>query len=295
MRLMARPRILVIGKIGQVGWELNRTMATMGDLVSVDYPEVDLTKEESVRACVEKASPNVIVNSVAYTAVDKAESDTDRAWKLNATGPAILAEEAKRRGALLVHYSTDYVYDGTKREAYVEEDPIAPLSVYGKSKAAADAAIMASGCQHLIFRLCWVYGARGQNFMRTMMRLAAERDQLRVVADQVGSPTWSRMIAEATTLAVRQVLGDSNREKYNGVYHLAASGHTSWHGFAQAIVDMMPAESKKCAVVQPITTAEYPTPARRPERSVMSCAKLERVFGLKLPGWRESLERVLEA
>jgi dTDP-4-dehydrorhamnose reductase len=291
---MERPRILVIGKNGQVGWELCRTMAPIGDVMAVDYPEVDLMDRESVREIVRQATPNVIVNAAAYTAVDKAESDTERAWKINATGPGVLADEARRGSALLVHYSTDYVYDGTKATPYVEEDSPAPLSAYGKSKADGDKAIGESGCQHLVFRLCWVYGARGQNFMRTMMRLASEREQLRVVADQVGSPTWARMIAGTTALAVAQVLKDANREKYNGVYHLAATGDTSWHGFAQAIVDLMPDDAKKCKEVQPITTVEYPLPARRPARSVLSCAKLERVFGLKLPDWRESLAMVME-
>jgi len=291
---MALPRILIIGKTGQVGWELCRTMAPLGELIAVDYPEVDLTRVESVRACVEQAQPGVIVNAAAYTAVDKAETDSERAWKINAEAPGLLAQEAQRRDALLVHYSTDYVYSGTKQTPYVETDPAEPLSAYGRSKAAGDTAVQQSGCGHLIFRLCWVYGARGQNFLRTMMRLASEREQLRVVADQLGSPTWSRMIAETTSLAVSRVLRASDRVQYDGVYHLAASGHTSWHGFAQAIVDHMPPETRKCSVVQPITTAEYPLPAKRPARSIMSCEKLERFFNLRLPDWRASLDQVLD-
>lgn len=288
-----RPRILVIGKTGQVGWELCRTMAPVGEVLGIDYPEVDLANEASLRACVREAAPQVILNAAAYTAVDKAESEPERARQINAAAPGVLADEALRVGALLVHYSTDYVFDGLKETPYVEEDLPAPMSSYGKTKADGDAMVRGSGCHHLIFRLCWVYGARGQNFLRTIMRLAAEREQLRVVADQVGSPTWARMIAEATTLAVRQTLADSDPRKYSGVYHLAASGQTSWHGFAQAIVNLIPADGKKCSQVQPIATSDYPLPARRPARSVLNCAKIERVFGLKLPDWQQSLVDVL--
>jgi dTDP-4-dehydrorhamnose reductase len=291
---MSSPKILLFGKIGQVGWELRRTLAPLGPLVCVDFPEVDLTKPESIRKWIQDASPGIIVNAAAYTAVDKAESEPALATKINGDAPGIMAEEAKRRGALLIHYSTDYVFDGAKAVPYVEDDPPNPLSAYGRSKLAGDQAIQRSGCRHLIFRLCWVYGARGGNFMLTMMRLARERETLRVVADQVGCPTPSRLIAEATALALLQARDADFAARASGVYHLCCAGHASWHEFARAIMDQMPASERKCRVVEAITTPDYPTPAKRPAYSVMSCAKLQRTFGLTLPDWHDALRLVLE-
>lgn len=288
------PRILIIGKIGQVGYELRRTLAPLGQVLSVDFPEIDLTNKDSIRQWVKEASPNVIVNAAAYTAVDKAETEPERCLQINGHAPGIIAEEAKRLGALLVHYSTDYVYDGTKSSPYTEEDSPNPLSAYGRSKLAGDLAVQQAGGAHLIFRLCWVYGARGQNFMLTMMRLAREREQLRVVRDQFGCPTWSRLIAEATAQGLKQALAAKDLQALSGVYHLAASGQTSWHGFAEAIIGLMPAEEKKCKTIQAITTADYPVAARRPVYSVLSCEKLKRTFELELPQWDESLKMVLE-
>ena len=291
---MEPPRILLIGKIGQVGWELRRTLGPMAQVVCVDFPEIDLTSGDSIRRWVRETKPNIVINAAAYTAVDKAESEADKAMAINGVAPGILAEEAKNLGALLVHYSTDYVYDGTKTTPYVETDAPNPLGAYGRSKLAGDEAVRAVGGAHLIFRLCWVYGARGQNFMLTIMRLACEREKLRVVSDQVGCPTWSRIIAETTALALRQAAGASDWAALTGTYHLASSGVTSWQGFAQAILNLMPAEGKKCSVVEAISTPEYPTPAKRPAYSVLACDKLERVFGLRLPHWEESLKQVLE-
>jgi dTDP-4-dehydrorhamnose reductase len=291
---MTPPRILLIGKIGQVGWELRRTLAPMADLVCVDFPEIDLTSGDSIRKWVRDTQPRLVINAAAYTAVDKAESEPERAMQINGTAPGIIAEEAKRLNALVVHYSTDYVFDGSKTTPYVETDAPNPLGAYGRTKLAGDQAVQATGCAHLIFRLCWVYGARGQNFMLTMMRLARERDKLRVVKDQIGCPTWSRMIAETTTQALRQVLPAGDPAAFTGTYHLAASGLTSWHGFASSIIGLMPAEGKKCTLVEPITSAEYPTPTRRPAYSVLSCDKLTRTFGLRLPDWEHSLKQVLE-
>jgi dTDP-4-dehydrorhamnose reductase len=288
------PRILIIGKIGQVGYELRRTLAPLGQIVSVDFPEIDLTNKDSIRQWVQKTSPYVIVNAAAYTAVDKAETEPDRCLQINGQAPGVIAEEAKRLGALVVHYSTDYVFDGTKTSPYTEEDLPNPLSAYGRSKLAGDLAVQQATGAHLIFRLCWVYGARGQNFMLTMMRLAREREQLRVVRDQFGCPTWSRLIAEATAQSLKQVLAARDPQELCGVYHLAASGQTSWHGFAEAIIGLMPAEEKKCRTVEPIATAEYPVAAKRPTFSVLSCEKLKRTFGLELPQWDESLRMVLE-
>jgi dTDP-4-dehydrorhamnose reductase len=289
---MTLPVILIIGRIGQVGWELRRTLASLGRLVSVDYPEIDLTDGASIRQWVRDTAPAVIVNAAAYTAVDKAESEPERCQQINGVAPGILAEEGKKLGSLLVHYSTDYVFDGTKREAYVEDDAPNPLGVYGRSKLAGDQAVQQVDDNYLIFRLCWVYGARGQNFMLTIMRLAREREKLRVVGDQVGCPTWSRAIAETTSLALQRVLSAAEPAAYKGLYHLAASGQTSWHGFAEAIVGGMP--EKKCRQVEAITTPEYPTPARRPPFSVLCCEKLQRTFSLRLPRWEESLKQVLE-
>jgi dTDP-4-dehydrorhamnose reductase len=288
------PRLLLIGKTGQVGWELRRTLAPLAHVVCVDYPEIDLASADSIRQWVRQTRPEVVINAAAYTAVDKAESDADRAMKINGLAPGILAEETAKLKALLVHYSTDYVYDGTRTEPYVEKEAPAPLSVYGRSKLAGDQAVQAAGGAHLIFRLCWVYGARGQNFMLTMTRLAREREKLRVVNDQFGCPTWSRLIAETTALALKQVLAAPQPDSFTGVYHLAASGRTSWHGFAQAIISRMALEEKKCACVEPITTPEYPLPARRPAFSVLSCEKLRRTFGLQLPDWEQSLSQVME-
>lgn len=291
---MSAPLILIIGKIGQVGWELRRTLAPLGRLVSVDFPEIDLTDGSSIRKWVRQSAPNIIVNAAAYTAVDKAESEPERCHQINALAPAILAEEAKKTGALLVHYSTDYVFDGAKSTPYVETDSPNPLGVYGHSKLAGDQGVQQAGVEHLIFRLCWVYGSRGQNFMLTIMRLAREREKLRIVKDQVGCPTWSRMIAETTALALKQVLVNRDTGAFTGTYHLAAAGQTSWHGFAEAIVGLMPQETKKCKTIEPISTPEYPLPAKRPSCSVLCCDKLERTFGLKLPHWEESLRHVLE-
>lgn len=291
---MSPPRILLIGKIGQVGYELRRTLAPLGQVVSVDFPEIDLTNNDSIRRWVKETSPQVIINAAAYTAVDKAETEPERCMQINGWAPGVIAEEAKKFGALMVHYSTDYVYNGTKKSPYVEDDSPDPLSSYGRAKLAGDQAVQQAAGAYLIFRLCWVYGARGQNFMLTMMRLAREREQLRVVSDQLGCPTWSRAIAETTTLGLKQALASPDAAALNGVYHLAASGQTSWHGFAQAIIDLMPAEEKKCKSIEPITTAEYPLPAKRPAYSVLSCEKLKRTFGLQLPAWEESLKMVVE-
>jgi len=291
---MDLPTILLLGKNGQVGWELRRTLAPLGPVWALDYPEIDFTEPAALRKLVLDHKPQIVVNAAAYTAVDKAESEPERALLINGHAPAALAEAARQTGALLVHYSTDYVYDGAKRQPYVETDPPNPLSAYGRSKLAGDEAIRRAGCDHLIFRLCWVYGARGQNFLLTMLRLARERETLRVVADQVGSPTWSRLIAEATALALAQWLRAADRAALHGVYHLRAGGQASWHAFASRIVELMPPAERKCRAVEAITTADYPTPARRPAYSVMSCEKLRRTFGLELPDWEQSLRLVLE-
>jgi dTDP-4-dehydrorhamnose reductase len=291
---MELPRVLLIGKVGQVGWELRRILAPMADLTCIDYPEIDLSAPDSIRDWTRRAAPKIIVNSAAYTAVDKAESESERANQINGHAPGILAEAAASTGALLVHFSTDYVFDGAKKTPYIETDAPNPLGAYGRSKLLGDEAVRATGCRHLIFRLCWVYGARGQNFMLTMMRLAREREILRVVSDQVGCPTWSRLIAQAVAYAIQQWQNAADQDAFTGTYNLAAGGSTSWHGFASAIIDSIPAKEKKCSRVDPITTEQYPTPARRPAYSVLDCSKLAATFGLRLPGWREGLSLVQE-
>lgn len=291
---MALPQILLIGRIGQVGWELQRVLAPMAKVTCVDFPEIDLTKAESIRGHIRAARPNVIINAAAYTAVDKAESDGDTAMLVNGVAPGIMADEAKACGAWLVHYSTDYVFDGTKTSAYLESDAPNPLGVYGRSKLAGEQALQQSGIPHLLFRLCWVYGSRGNNFMQTIMRLARDRETLKVVSDQIGSPTPSRLIAETTGHALRQVLYAKDSEQLSGTYNLAAAGKTSWHGFAQAVIGRMPVEGRKCSTVQPIPSSEYPLPARRPANSVLNCDKLETTFGLRLPDWEAGLNLVLD-
>ncbi len=287
-------KILLLGKNGQVGWELRRTLAPLAHLTAVDYPEVNFTDTVALRQLVAATAPSVVVNAAAYTAVDKAESESELCRQINAVAPGVLAEAAKKAGALMVHYSTDYVFDGMKTSPYVETDAPNPLGAYGRSKLEGDQAVKASGADHLIFRLCWVYGARGQNFMLTMQRLARERETLRVVGDQLGCPTWSRVIAETTALALKQVLAGADASRYNGEYHLAAGGQANWHEFASRIIELMPESERKCRAVEKITTAEYPTPAKRPAYSVLDCGKLHKTFGLRLPDWEASLRQVLD-
>ncbi len=291
---MDLPQLLVIGKNGQVGWELCRILAPLGSVRAVDYPEIDFANEAGLRQLVRETRPAAIFNAAAYTAVDKAESDEAACAQANTRAPQILAEEACAAGALLVHFSTDYVHDGTKPVPYVESDTTNPLSAYGRTKLAGDLAVQASGCDHLIFRLCWVYGTRGKNFLLTMQKLAREREQLRVVSDQFGAPTWSRMIAQATAYAARQALAATDRAALNGVYHLCAGGRTSWHGFTEAIVRRVPEDARKCRVVEAIPTSAYPTPARRPANSAMNTDKLFKTFGLRLPAWETSLEQAID-
>ena len=292
-------RILLVGKNGQVGWELQRTLAPLGELVAVDRHGMDLTDPDSIRRVIRDARPNLIVNAAAYTAVDKAESELDIATAINGIAPGIMAEEAQRLGGALVHYSTDYVFDGAKTQPYVEDDPVNPLGVYGASKLAGERAIQAVGGPHLIFRTSWVYGARGKNFLLTMLRLSKEREELKVVADQIGAPTWSRMIAEMTSQVLACVAAPKGLQlsDVSGTYHLTGSGATSWFGFTQAILENVTQRAIAAAHptapqlprLVPITTRDYPTPARRPKNSQMSNAKLARVFGLVSPTWDSQL------
>ena len=282
-------KILLSGCAGQLGRELKRSLASLGEVVACDRRQLDLSRADALRTTVRAMAPTVIVNAAAYTAVDKAESEPAVADAINAVAPGVLAEEAKRLGALLIHYSTDYVFDGSKAAAYTEDDAPAPLSAYGRSKLSGEQAITAAGARHLIFRTSWVYGLHGANFMKTMLRLGRRScetgDELRVVADQIGAPTWTRHLADVTALIV------GRSEVPHGLYHLAAAGETSWHGYAEAIF----AEARraglmeKSPLVHRIASADYPLPAARPANSRLDCAKFRRDFDLALPEWRIGL------
>ena len=289
-------RILLTGATGQVGWELARALAPMGTIVSPPRTEFDLARPETLAATVDEMKPDVIVNAAAYTAVDQAESDTAMAMAVNADAPHELAKAARKLGALLVHYSTDYVYDGTKTDAYTEDDPVNPLSVYGKSKLAGDEAVRDSGADHLILRTSWVYAARGKNFLLTMLRLAAEREQLRVVDDQTGAPSWSRLIAVSTGVALRQDIARRRDGTFqSGVFNLTTGGAVTWFGFANAIINAARQHgvAMKCRDVVPIATADYPLPARRPANSRLSNAKIAKRYGLHLPEWQRCMQLCL--
>ncbi|MBL8629481.1 MAG: dTDP-4-dehydrorhamnose reductase [Rhodospirillaceae bacterium] len=285
-------KILLLGAAGQVGTESQRALAPLGEVAAFDRPEMDFTNADKLRELVRSVGADVIVNAAAYTAVDKAESEQDIAEQLNHHAVAVLADEAKRSDALLVHYSTDYVYDGTKSSPYVETDATNPLSVYGATKLRGDLAIAASGCRHVIFRTTWVYAAHGNNFIKTMLRLAKEREELTVVADQHGAPTSAALLADVTAKAI----GAGNLA---GLYHLVAGGETTWHGFAQFIL----AEAQKRGAVlkagpekvKPIPTSAYPTPAKRPANSRLNTDKLKTALKIDLPPWELHAKAVIDA
>jgi dTDP-4-dehydrorhamnose reductase len=290
-------KIMLFGRGGQVGGELVPRLPGCGEVAAYGAADANFERPAEVAALVRHARPDVIVNAAAYTAVDRAETDADRARTVNAETVAALADEARRLNAWLVHYSTDYVFDGTKPGPYEEDDPPAPLSVYGRTKLEGERAIVASGCRHWIFRTSWVYAARGHNFVRTMLRLARERDELRVVDDQVGAPTPAALIAEVTTTFLRR-LGEA-RPPATGIYHLAPHGATSWCGFARLILATASdlGITLRCPPdrVLPIATADYPTPARRPANSRLSTAKLEQTLGETLPAWQDGVAATVAA
>lgn len=291
-------KLLLLGANGQVGHELRRALTPLGvvacgtrggRLDGGACERADLDQPADLRGLVERLAPDVVVNAAAYTAVDRAESERAAAFRANAEAPAVLADACARVGARLVHYSTDYVFDGRGRRPYREDDPTAPLGVYGESKLAGEDAIRASAAGHMIFRTAWVYATHGSNFLRTVLRLAREREELRIVADQFGSPTPAALIADVTAA----ILAQSPRA--SGTWHLTATGETSWHGFASAIIDRahgLGLLARRPAVTA-ITAAEYPTPARRPARSCLDCARLQQDFGVRLPDWRAALDAVL--
>ena len=287
--------ILLTGVNGQVGFELERSLQGLGRVVAFDRSSLDLADLDQMRRVVREVKPAVIVNPAAHTAVDRAESESDVVMRLNAHAPEVLANEARRLGALLVHYSTDYVFDGKKEGAYVEDDAVNPQNVYGKSKLTGEQAITASGCAHLIFRTSWVYGARGKNFLQTMLRLGAERDELSVVADQFGAPTWSNTISTLTSNVLSEVLtGDMDWwGQDSGIYHLTASGSTSWYGFAEAIFER--SKLRRRPVLKPVPAASYLSAATRPANSRLSNQKLFTTFGVMAPNWDEALDLCLKS
>jgi dTDP-4-dehydrorhamnose reductase len=288
-----RPRILLTGANGQVGWELRRTLSSLGEVVALDSRAMNLAEPDAVRQKLREIAPAIIVNPAAYTAVDKAEGEVELARAVNARAPGVLAEEAARLDALLVHYSTDYVFNGSGTTPWREDDACGPLNVYGATKLEGERAIQASGCRHLIFRTSWVYGARGSNFLLTMRRLMRERPELKIVADQIGAPTWCRDLAEATAQVLSQIVSPASRFEDTapwGVYHMSNAGETSWHGFAEAI-QALDEFDETCAPAHllPIPSSDYPTPAQRPLNSRLNNDKLEQVFGLRLQNWRDAL------
>jgi dTDP-4-dehydrorhamnose reductase len=277
-------RILLTGKTGQVGWELARALPALGEVITTDRSMLDLARADLIRRVIREAKPDVIVNAAAYTAVDKAESESDLAMRINAFAPGVLAEEAKRLSALLVHYSTDYVFDGAKAQPYSEGDIPNPINEYGRSKLAGEHAIQAAGCRHLIFRTSWVYAPRGRNFLLTILKTAREKLELKVVADQFGAPTSSAVIADATARLLR-----ARGSEGEGLYHMSAAGRTSWQGFAEAIVRA----AGLTVPVLPILSADYPAAARRPRNSVLDNHRLRATFGMSLPDWQTQLESVM--
>lgn len=291
--------ILILGSEGQVGWELVRSLLALGNVKALNRQGADLADPDALRMTVRSYGPDLIINAAAYTVVDKAEGEEAAAMAVNATAPGVLAEEAKRIGAMLIHYSTDYVFDGLSGQPYTETDLPAPQSVYGRSKLAGEQAVMAAGCDSLILRASWVYGVRGHNFMRTILRLAREREHLRIVSDQTGAPTWSRWIADATAHVARQAAQRREEGRFaSGIYHLTCAGAATWHEFAVEIVaryrELRPESALAVQTITPISTSEYPTPARRPANSRLDGARLAKDYGIVAPDWREALNLCLQ-
>jgi len=295
---MSAPRILLLGADGQVGWELRRSLLPLGDVRPCTRQQADFSDLPALRALLAREQPQIIVNAAAYTAVDQAEREPAAAQRINAEAPAVLADYAAASGAWLLHYSTDYVFDGSKPAPYVETDAPNPQSAYGRSKLEGEQAIAASGCRHLILRTSWVYAARGGNFAKTMLRLAAERERLRVIADQFGAPTSAELIADVTALLIQRLRHDPAPERFSGLYHLTAQGATSWHGYARWVIEHARSRgwALRCAPenIDAITTADYPLPAPRPANSRLDCGKLQTTFDLHLPPWQTQVQRLID-
>ena len=293
-----KPRILLTGRYGQVGCELERMLPQVGEVFAFGRDELDLANPDQIREKVRLVKPDIIVNAAAYTSVDKAEEEPELAMAINGTAPGILAKEAKKLNALLVHYSTDYVFDGTKAEPYTEEDEPNPRNVYGKTKLSGEKAIQATWEKHLIFRTSWVYGMRGKNFLLTILRLARERDEIRVVDDQFGAPTWCRTISETTAAALatlHRAFPDPEAERLLGLYHLTASGCTTWFGFARSILEHVDETERHAVKVIPIHSSDYSTPARRPLNSRLSCLKAKNLLMVQLRDWDNDLSIAMRA
>ncbi|WP_171970735.1 dTDP-4-dehydrorhamnose reductase [Pseudomonas versuta] len=286
-------KILISGKTGQVALELQKHLGGLGELIVLGRNDLDLSKPEQIRAQVRAHRPDLIINAAAHTAVDLAESEPELAFAINGIAPGVFAEEAAALGIPLIHYSTDYVFDGNKPAPYTEDDTPNPLGVYGKSKLAGERAIAATGAEHLILRTSWVYSTHGKNFLLTMQRLLQERPELRVVADQVGAPTWAGTIARSTRLLIER--WQAAEAGAWGVYHLTAQGETSWFGFTQAIAEHLSAQGKPCATLEPIPASAYPTPAARPQNSRLDCSRLEREWQVVQPAWQNALRECLAA
>jgi dTDP-4-dehydrorhamnose reductase len=291
-------KILVTGSNGQVGWELTRSLAVLGDVTACDRSTANLEAPETLAALVSTIRPDVIVNAAAYTAVDQAEKEEALAYRVNAESVGALAQAARDCGALFVHYSTDYVFDGTKSTPYVEGDAPCPANAYGRTKLAGEQAISTAGGDAIVLRTSWVYAARGKNFMKTILRLAAERDSLRIVDDQFGAPTSASVIADLTAHVVRQAQAERKAGTFDsGIFHMTASGATSWHGFARAILDtaraVAPAMNFKAQTIEPIPASAYPLPAPRPANSILDNGAFDRRFGLRRPDWQSSLSLVM--
>jgi len=291
-------RILLLGKDGQVGWELQRSLSPLGQLLSLGRMEADLKNIEDLRHRVQSYKPKIIVNAAAYTAVDKAESEAEKAYRINAEAVGALAEEASRLGAWLIHYSTDYVFDGKKAASYLESDDCHPLSVYGQSKLTGENAIRAVGCKHLIFRSSWVYSVHGANFPLAILRRALEREEIEVVADSFGAPTSAHLIADVTALALHQVIQDKVSDKVSGTYHLTAAGETSWYDYAQLLVRLARKRGLPVKVVSnrifPTTSDSYKAPAQRPKNSRLNTHKISEQFKVLLPDWKNHVVRFVE-
>jgi len=291
-------KILLFGKGGQVGWELQRSLAPLGELVALDFDSTDLhadfSQPDALASTVEKVRPDVIVNAAAHTAVDKAESEPGLARTLNAASPGVIATAAQRIGALMVHYSTDYVFDGSGDQPWKEDDATGPLSVYGRTKLEGEQLVAAHCPRHLIFRTSWVYAARGGNFAKTMLRLAKERERLTVIDDQFGAPTGAELLADVTAHAIRDTLREPGKA---GLYHLVADGVTTWHGYARFVLAQAQAAGVELKAgpdaVAPVPTSAFPTPARRPGNSRLDTSKLRQTFGLQLPSWQDGVTRML--
>ena len=285
-------QIMLVGKYGQLAWELRRTLVPLGQLHSLSSKELNLEDKDAIRRVVQNTTPDVIVNAAAYTAVDQAEAEPQKASRINAVAPGILAEEARRLDALLVHFSTDYVFDGTQAKPYTEDDIPNPLNVYGSTKLEGEQRIRASGARHLILRICWIYGLRGKNFFLAMRELARHRNELQIVDDQRGAPNWSRLIAEATALLIASLQDKAGNS--GGTYHLSSAGETTWYGFAREIFSSGQSIIPGVPRLQPVSTEQFGARAARPLNSVLDCTRLQKNFGIELPHWQEALKLLLE-